>query len=94
MLGAIIGDLAAWTWERDPALFYRRLIAPEAHISEVGLAVLGLAEPVLRWPSDFEWRRVFTIISEGSVVKAISPMSLPTSEIGCKQDIIRSSPRE
>lgn len=59
MLGAIIGDLAAWTWERDPALFYRRLIAPDAQISEVGLAVLGLSEPMLRWPSDFEWEALY-----------------------------------
>ena len=62
MLGAIIGDLAAWTWDRDTALFYRKLIAPEAHISEVGLAVLGLAEPVLRWPSDFEWESLYNHI--------------------------------
>lgn len=48
MLGAIIGDLAAWTWERDQSLFYQRLIAPKANISEVGLAVLGLTEPMLR----------------------------------------------
>ncbi len=94
MLGAIIGDLAAWTWDCDPALFYRRLIAPDAQISEVGLAVLGLAEPMLRWPSDFEWERLFTNISEAFFRKLMSALYLPPSEIGCKLDIIRLSPRE
>lgn len=93
MLGAIVGDLAAWTWERDPALFYRRLIASESHISEVGLAVLGLAVPVLRWPSDFEWEALYKHIG-GVFRKLTSALYLPPSEIGCKLDIIRLSPRE
>lgn len=75
MLGAIIGDLAAWTWERDPALFYRRLIAPDAQISEVGLAVLGLAEPMLRWPSDFEWEALYKHI--GGVFQKANVGPLP-----------------
>ncbi len=30
MIGAIIGDLAAWTWEHDKEAFYRKLILSEA----------------------------------------------------------------
>lgn len=64
MLGAIIGDLAAWTWERDQSLFYQRLIAPKANISEVGLAVLGLTEPMLRGSSEVEWESLYLHIRE------------------------------
>ncbi len=30
MVGAIIGDLAAWTWEHDKNAFYKKLIMAEA----------------------------------------------------------------
>lgn len=53
MLGALIGDLAAWTWQHDKALFYQQLIAGEAPISEYGGAILAMAKPVFeRQPID------------------------------------------
>ncbi len=30
MVGAIIGDLAAWTWEHNPNAFYKKQVMPEA----------------------------------------------------------------
>lgn len=37
MIGAVIGDLAAWTWEHDRKCFYERLVSPEANLSGYGL---------------------------------------------------------
>ena len=44
MIGAIIGDLAAWTWENDHEKFYPYLISEEALLSEFGLSVLATAD--------------------------------------------------
>lgn len=44
MIGAIIGDLAAWTWEHDRKCFYERLVSPEAKLSGYGLL------PIIMWP--------------------------------------------
>lgn len=46
MLGAIIGDLAAWTYERDKQRFYDDLVSPEAELSVYGEAALAAAEAV------------------------------------------------
>lgn len=40
MLGAIIGDLAAWTYEHDREHFWSHLVSDEAKVSEFGLSVL------------------------------------------------------
>ena len=40
MLGAIIGDLAAWTWEHDKDAFNKSLISEDAKLSEYGATVL------------------------------------------------------
>lgn len=52
MVGAVIGDLAAWTWEHDKTWFYERLVSPEARLSGYGLL------PVVMWP----------IINEGGTI--------------------------
>jgi len=44
MIGAIIGDLAAWTWENDHEKFYPSLISEKALLSEYGLSVLATAD--------------------------------------------------
>lgn len=44
MIGAVIGDLAAWTWEHDRECFYQRLVSPEAKLSGYGLL------PITMWP--------------------------------------------
>lgn len=44
MIGAIIGDLAAWTWENDHEKFYPSLISEKALLSEFGLSVLATAD--------------------------------------------------
>lgn len=43
MTGAIIGDLAAWTCERDQTCFYERLVSPDARLSGYGLL------PIVMW---------------------------------------------
>lgn len=44
MIGTIIGDLAAWTWENDHEKFYPSLISEKALLSEFGLSVLATAD--------------------------------------------------
>ncbi len=46
MIGAVIGDLAAWTYEHDQSLFYKQLVADhggDAQLSVYGRAVLNAA---------------------------------------------------
>ncbi len=43
MIGAVIGDLAAWTWEHDITCFYERLVSPDARLSGYGLL------PIVMW---------------------------------------------
>ena len=42
MLGAIIGDLAAWTWEHDKETFFKCLVSEDAWLSENGLCMLAV----------------------------------------------------
>ena len=42
MIGAVIGDLAAWTWEHDRKCFYERLVSSEAKLSGYGLLPITL----------------------------------------------------
>ena len=44
MIGAIIGDLAGWTWENDYDKFYPCLVSEKAILSEYGLSVLATAD--------------------------------------------------
>lgn len=43
MIGAVIGDLAAWTWEHDRKCSYERLVSPGAKLSGYGLL------PITMW---------------------------------------------
>lgn len=52
MVGAVIGDLAAWTWEHGRQCFYETLVSPEARLSGYGLL------PIVMWP----------MITEGSLI--------------------------
>jgi len=51
MLGAIIGDLAAWTYEHDRTCFWSHLVSEEAKVSEFGLSVLTTAAIISTDPS-------------------------------------------
>ena len=44
MLGAIIGDLAAWTYEHDRKAFWHQLVSEEAKVSEFGMSVLATVD--------------------------------------------------
>ena len=44
MLGAIIGDLAAWTYEHDRKAFWHHLVSEEAKASEFGMSILATTD--------------------------------------------------
>lgn len=44
MIGAILGDLAAWTWEHDKELFFRKLVSSEASPSKMMKEMLLTAD--------------------------------------------------
>lgn len=48
MIGAVIGDLAAWTWEHDRECFYRKLVSDDASLSGYGLL------PIVMWKTIHE----------------------------------------
>lgn len=75
MVGAIIGDLAAWTWEHDKNTFYKMLITPEAAPSHYREDMLLTAALLMRQKdmSHEEYRRHFKNCSPtASVLRAIA----------------------
>lgn len=42
MIGAVIGDLAAWSYEHDQEGFYKELVSPDARLSGYGLLLLSM----------------------------------------------------
>lgn len=55
MIGAIIGDLAAWTWEHDRETFYRDLVSKDAKLSECGLSIVLFFDAMLS-KKEYYWR--------------------------------------
>lgn len=73
MLGAVIGDLAAWTYEHDRIRFWSHLVSEGAKVSEFGLSVLTTAALIATDPNmsrdkvaDFT-RRSFQNINKDAV---------------------------
>ena len=60
MLGAIIGDLAVWTYEHDRECFWQHLVSNEAKVSEFGLSVIATTA-MLR--QDIKWSRKELLVS-------------------------------
>ena len=61
MLGAIIGDLAAWTWKNDQINFYTQLVSLEAELSDYTRTLLVTCDALMHnreRPID-EYRRLF-----------------------------------
>ena len=58
MLGAIIGNMAAWTYRHDKDVFEPQLVSPEAKLSEVGLAVLAMDKIMRVLKPDVEWKKI------------------------------------
>lgn len=55
MLGAIIGDLAVWTYEHDRVCFWQHLVSNEAKVSEFGLSVIAttaMLRQYIKWPTE------------------------------------------
>lgn len=46
MVGAVIGDLAAWTWEHDRECFYNKLVSEDARLSCYGLLPIVMRKPI------------------------------------------------
>jgi hypothetical protein len=51
MIGAIIGDLAAWTWENAHNEFYPKLISSEAKVSTFGDFMLNVSSQLINDPN-------------------------------------------
>lgn len=79
MLGAIIGDLAAWTWENDHMNFYPQLVSLEAELSDYAHTLLVTCDALMHdreIPID-KYRRLISLYGQGkerieSVVRAIA----------------------
>jgi hypothetical protein len=57
MIGAIIGDLAAWTWEHDRNAFYRNLVSKDAKLSECGFTILLFSKGTIS-NRQYLWREI------------------------------------
>lgn len=57
MIGAIIGDLAAWTWEHDRETFYHNLVSKDAKLSECGLSMFLFSNAMLS-RKEYTWRNL------------------------------------
>ena len=64
MYGAIIGDLAAWTYRHEKDVFKAQLVSPEAKLSEVGLAVLAMDKMMRELKPDVEWEKIVSTFKE------------------------------
>ena len=51
MIGALIGDLAAWTWEHDHSKFYPQLFSDVAQKSDYSDVMLQTAKLLLQYPN-------------------------------------------
>lgn len=51
MIGAFIGDLAAWTWENSHNEFYPKLISNEAKVSALGDFMLNVSTQLINDPN-------------------------------------------
>ena len=75
MVGAIIGDLAAWTWEHDKNAFYKMLITPEAVASHYREDMLLTADLLMRQKdiSHEEYKKYFRNCSPiATILRAIA----------------------
>ena len=68
MIGAVIGDLAAWTWENDKESFYPKLISPKAKLSAYGYLSLELYDTV-QCQSELIKERVYPLIGKALLHK-------------------------
>ena len=68
MIGAVIGDMAAWTWENDKESFYPKLISPKAELSAYGYLSLELYDTV-QCQSELIKERVYPLIGKALLHK-------------------------
>lgn len=75
MIGAIIGDLAAWTWEHDREVFYKKLILPEA-VTSSRLMDMYLTTDLLMRQKDMDRETYSTYFGDrnpiATVIRAIA----------------------
>lgn len=76
MIGAIIGDLAAWTWEHNQECFYKELVSPQAKLSGYGMLALELWNPIHEGGLVYK-HRLYTLIGK-SLLHAPSFCEVPT----------------
>lgn len=63
MTGALIGDLAAWTFLNGREAGRDGLVSSEARLSEVGLGVLGMFDVVQNMKPNDEWKAIYKRLS-------------------------------
>ena len=68
MLGAIIGDLSAWTSFNQPECFKQRLIYPEAKLSGYGYLALTIFEPIANCEQIYK-HRMYPLIGKALMHK-------------------------
>ena len=76
MVGAVIGDLAAWTWEHDRKCFYEKLVSPEARLAGYGVL------PIIMWPMITEGglihkHRLYMECGKGLAHARVSSVEIP-----------------
>ena len=70
MLGAVIADLAAWTWEHDRNCFWEKLVSPEAKLTGYGVLALEMWS-MIQESSLIHKHRLYTIIGKALKHSAI-----------------------
>lgn len=88
MIGALIGDFAAWTYEHDRKRFWSHLVSEEAKLSEFGLSVLTTAALIASDPNmPKEEAAMFTrqgFRNYSTAIVEISPEALDwTTNLSC-----------
>lgn len=89
MLGAIIGDIAAWTYEHDRTTFWGHLVSEDAKVSEFGLSVITTTSLISTDPNMSKeeavkfTRRCFRFISKDAA--ELSPAAIKwSSSLNCE----------
>lgn len=79
MIGAVIGDLAAWTWEHDRDCFYRKLVSHDARLSGYGLLPVVLWESIVTNEEELIQNLLYVIIGKALMHALPAGIEIPES---------------
>ena len=63
IVGAIIGDLAAWTYEHEPDVFDAHMVSTDAKLSPIGMCIM-VEEPFIKEGGLIYKSRVYSMLSK------------------------------